>query len=457
MGGERALPRVLGYLDSPSSVMQIFAMHALSGIGPPAVAAHDRLSAVVRDCGISLRERLAAGHALTRIGPTGDSVTAALLAAVPDADRWLRIGLLRLLGQVAPGYPRRPESSGVWPIWESKLIHSIRSQRVAESGDLLASVLADHLDHDDYDVRRNAALAVALLGVAGRSVTGRVRDASRLPEPVRDEVLRRLSPAGRSRQPFVDLDPEAWPWELWLTDPEVDLMVISDQCEQQLATRNVELDYRIPVPKWAFLHYLVHRHHVVLHGSKQPGIELFRPMSRSWGGGRTAGQPGVFGVDHALMAMYFAILNRWNEEGFYSPHGLWRGRRTDGKAVRCFQLGAELVALSARPFIEGTVYVLPPETFKKMGELTSLVPVLPLARLSVSPADFPLLEHLWGADLGPLSRRSETAFRSCGTSGSGRQSGPASRHANRAANGVVAPLRDQGRHASQRDLVEEPR
>jgi hypothetical protein len=34
---------------------------------------------------------------------------------------------------------------------------------------------------------------------------------------------------------------------------------------------------------------------------------------------------------------------------------------------------------------------------------TSLVPVRPLASLSIAPVDFPLLEYLWGTDLGPLS------------------------------------------------------
>jgi hypothetical protein len=413
--GERALPLVVGHLDNASPVMRISAMHALSGIGLAAVTAYDQLSDAVGDHGISLRERLAAGHALTRVGPTGDAVTAALLGALAGSDRWLRIGLLRLLSQVAPGYPRRLETSRVWPLWESKLIHSIPPQRVEESKDLLAGSLAEHLDDDDYDVRRNAALAIALLGPTGRSVTTQVQNASRLPEPLRDEVLRRLSPRGQTRPATrpgrsAGLDPVGWPWDLWATGPDVDLGAISKDCEQQWATGDKDVGYRIAVPKWAFLQYLVQRHGVILHGSKQPGLELLRPMSRSWGGGRAAGQPGVFGVDHALMAIYFAILNRWSEGGFYNPNAIWSAKRPDGQVVRCFRLGAEFTALSARPFVEGTVYILPPDSFHKLGELTSLKPVRPLARLSVSPRDFPLLEHLWGADIGALSAQFGTSF-----------------------------------------------
>ena len=47
--------------------------------------------------------------------------------------------------------------------------------------------------------------------------------------------------------------------------------------------------------------------------------------------------------------------------------------------------------------------MLPPDTFSKLGEWTSLVPVWPLASLAIKPEDFPLLEELWGTDLGPLA------------------------------------------------------
>jgi hypothetical protein len=75
----------------------------------------------------------------------------------------------------------------------------------------------------------------------------------------------------------------------------------------------------------------------------------------------------------------------------------------DGTRVRGFRLGTDFVALAGRPFIDATVYVLPPGTFSKMGEWTSLVPARPLASLAVAPEDLPLLEELWGTDLGPLA------------------------------------------------------
>jgi hypothetical protein len=155
------------------------------------------------------------------------------------------------------------------------------------------------------------------------------------------------------------------------------------------------------VPKWAFLHYLVDRHGVLLHGSRTAGIDVLRPVSRSGGGTRTSDQPGVFAVDHALMAMYFGIVDRSKVPNL--SNALYELTGPDGTSVRGFRLGLNFIALSGRPFIDATVYILPPDTFSKMGEWTSLVPVRPLASVSIAPKDFPLLEYLWGTDLGPLS------------------------------------------------------
>ncbi|WP_152365721.1 hypothetical protein [Microlunatus speluncae] len=184
--------------------------------------------------------------------------------------------------------------------------------------------------------------------------------------------------------------------------PEVDLDAIADLCDRQWATANGgDLTYSIAVPKWQFLHYLVERRGLLLHGSQTPGIDLLEPRSRSWGGGRVAGQPGVFAVDHALFAIYFGIIDKSRVPNM-SNEISWQ-RRPDGQRERCFILSINGIALADRPFCNSTIYVLPPDTFKKSGELTSVVPVRPLARLAISPSDFPLLDRLWGSDLGPLS------------------------------------------------------
>ena len=270
-------------------------------------------------------------------------------------------------------------------------------------------VLVEHLDHDDHDVRRNAALALALFGRGARPVAGEVLRARRLDDPLRDEVLRRLLPPSDDARPparaqrsgrFGYLDAASFPWGLSMSLPEVDIEGIAADCERQWAAASGgDLDYRIPVPKWAFLHYLVERHGLLMHGSHTAGLDVLEPRSRSWGGGRTSGQPGVFAVDHALMAMYFGLIH----PRCSLSNAVFDWKDPAGQAVRGFVLGVDFAALSARPFADATAYIVRPDTFTMMGELTSHAPVRPLARLSVSPSDFPLLEHLWGADIGPLA------------------------------------------------------
>ena len=222
--------------------------------------------------------------------------------------------------------------------------------------------------------------------------------AARLPAPLRHDVLRRLG------APSV-LDPTGFPWDLATLQPTLDLDAIAPECESLWARADGgPLDYpsgQIAVPKWAFLEYLVERRGLLLHGSRTPGIDVLHPVSRSGGGTRVSDQPGVFAVDHALMAMYFGVVDRSSVP--HLSNSLVELTGPDGTPVRGLRLGTDFVALAGRPFVDATVYVLPPGTFSKLGEWTSLVPVRPLASLAVAPEDFPLLEELWGTDLGPLA------------------------------------------------------
>ena len=142
------------------------------------------------------------------------------------------------------------------------------------------------------------------------------------------------------------------------------------------------------------------RRGLLLHGSRTAGVEVLRPVGHSWGGGQTADQPGVFATDHVLMAMYFGVVDRGKVP--HMSNGMSELTGPDGTRVRGFHLGLDFVALSERPFVDAMVYVVSAETFSLMGELTSLVPVRPLAAVPIRPEDFPLLEYLWGTDLGPL-------------------------------------------------------
>lgn len=356
----------------------------------------------MEDGGLSLRERLTAAHALTRVVTCGDALLASFVRILPSADRWLAVGLLRAAAQLCPAYPMRPEVSSQWPAWESRLAHRVPPANVESSRDALLRLLAEHLEHSDYDVRRTACLGLGFCGGAGdrapaaAAVRAAAR-AARISEPLRHDVLRRLGEAS-------ELDTTGFPWDLTMVQPDLDLDAIAADCEslwaRATAGAGAALDSSIGVPKWAFLRYLVERRGLLLHGSRVAGVDVLRPVSHSWGGGQTADQPGLFAVDHALMAMYFGVIDRSKVP--HMSNGGSKLTSLDGKRVRGFHLGLDFVALTERPFVDATVYVVPPDTFSPMGELTNLVPVQPLAGVPIAPEDFPLLEYLWGTDLGPL-------------------------------------------------------
>ncbi|MGI8916503.1 MAG: HEAT repeat domain-containing protein [Chloroflexota bacterium] len=403
IAGERALPFLIEQLTHASTEMRAAAMRALAGLGPAAATVATALVGSVRDGALPLRERLAAAHALTRVGSSADAAAASLCAILPDADRWLQVGLLRSLAQLCPDYPLQPESSPYhWPRWEAQLLYAASPRPVERFQPALLTLLIDYLDHEDDDVRRNAALALAFFGDSGRSAASTVRRSAGLPPHLRHDLLHRLG------EPSA-LDLTGFPWDVAMTQPEIDLDAVAGPCERLWAQAHSEpLDDALPVEKWVFLRYLVERRGFLLHGSRTPGLDLLQPISRSGGGNRTSDQPGVFAVDHALMAMYFGVVARTRVPSL--SNALYERRWPDGSSRRCFHLGAEFVALAARPFIDATVYVLAPDTFSMLNEWTSLVPVRPLARVAVAPADFPLLEYLWGSDLGPLASQFSDDF-----------------------------------------------
>src|SRR5689334_22598865 len=104
----------------------------------------------------------------------------------------------------------------------------------------------------------------------------------------------------------------------------------------------------------------------MLHGSHVPDIDELKPISRSGGGGRTADQPGIFAVDHALMAMYFAIIDRSRLSSL--SNSIYSLDAPDGRSRRYCHLGVEFIGLAERPFIEATVCILPRDTFTMYGE-----------------------------------------------------------------------------------------
>lgn len=120
-------------------------------------------------------------------------------------------------------------------------------------------------------------------------------------------------------------------------------------------------------------------------------------------------QKAVYAASDGLWAMFFAIVDRGrvtsitnacvrlaDEAGtLHGPYYVFSVSRS---------------ALPARPWRTGTVYLLPRSTFTlqppmafgpnqvHVAQLASVVPVQPLAKLAIAPADFPFLMQIRGHD-----------------------------------------------------------
>jgi hypothetical protein len=157
--------------------------------------------------------------------------------------------------------------------------------------------------------------------------------------------------------------------------------------------------YQLPYPKQEFLRYLVADRDVVLHGSGNDAIDVFEPTSQTDYFGRV--RKAVFAASDGIWPMFFAILDRSRYHGSLRNACYWDIDAT-GERQKCYAFSINATFLRQRPWREGSIYVLPRATFERVvdhdgspsEEWLSTRQVTPLARLAVSPSDFPFLEDV---------------------------------------------------------------
>lgn len=157
----------------------------------------------------------------------------------------------------------------------------------------------------------------------------------------------------------------------------------------------------IPTRRLDFLRWLAENRAVVFHGSPRDDLaelstERQSRDTTSWGN-----QEAVYASTDPVWAIYFACLRR--DRG-------WTGTRngTMGKAggplyPRRYFFVHNRGSACADRFGPGSLYLLPPDGFVAdapvagaidTGHLVSHSPVKPLARLDVTPADFPFSDRV---------------------------------------------------------------
>jgi hypothetical protein len=203
--------------------------------------------------------------------------------------------------------------------------------------------------------------------------------------------------------------------DYWLPRPSFALDAATRRaCDQWLAVAIAEglhtpLRSTLTIPKWQFLCYLADEHQFALHGSGDGAIREFEPRQPS--DVTTFGnQRAVYAAADGLWPLYFAIIDRTQQKVSLLNGCMRVARGADQVSDPFYLFSVSHHALASRPWRTGFVYILPRTTFVQeppftMGDVTvhsaqlaSHAAVTPLAKLAVTPDDFPLLGQIRGHD-----------------------------------------------------------
>lgn len=202
--------------------------------------------------------------------------------------------------------------------------------------------------------------------------------------------------------------------DYWLERPDIEIddrikIAFDDLLRTTLAPGgNPFIRYNLPAPRWQFLCHLADHHKLALHGSGNDQIALFEPR-QSNDLNDFGNQKAVYAASDGLWAMFFAIVDR---DRVTSITNACIRLEEDTGAVHgpLYIFSVSQSALASQPWRTGTVYLLPRETFTTQppmafgssrvhfAQLASFVPVQPLAKLTVTPEDFPFLLQIRGHD-----------------------------------------------------------
>jgi hypothetical protein len=181
---------------------------------------------------------------------------------------------------------------------------------------------------------------------------------------------------------------------------------------QQVATATGRrIDYQLAAPKWQFLCWITEQRDFLLHGSNREDIDEFTPRQAD-DIGEFGARVAVYAASDGIWPMFFAVANRTVVRSLVNACV----RTADGtETFYYFSVNDDAVA--RQRWVTGTVYVLPRRTFEPEPEdawqgralaptqWASPVPVKPLARLQVTPADFPFLAQVHSHDQRAVTRR----------------------------------------------------
>jgi len=156
--------------------------------------------------------------------------------------------------------------------------------------------------------------------------------------------------------------------------------------------RSSLIDYRLAVPKHEFLSYLVHTRRYLVHGTAAPDLDEVKPMPATDYEARTL--EAVFATSDGIWPLFFATLDRARAGSLWN--GCYHLRR--GSVVhRYYFFFTEADPRDETIWRDGAIYILPREPFAPTwipNEWVSPQPVRAMAKILVSPSDFPFKQRV---------------------------------------------------------------
>jgi hypothetical protein len=167
---------------------------------------------------------------------------------------------------------------------------------------------------------------------------------------------------------------------------------------------NAPISYNLLYPKAEFLHYVCDWRGFVVHGSPMHDLEMLEPIRKSGDNNEFGNRQQIFCSPDAAWAMWFAILDK-------SKYNLTRNGcvrvGVGNKRIKYYHFELPKKNAAAKPFTNGMIYICRAEDFPdkrpfpmlayfngEVEEWGSTKPVIPLAKIPVSPDDFPYLDKV---------------------------------------------------------------
>ena len=174
----------------------------------------------------------------------------------------------------------------------------------------------------------------------------------------------------------------------------------------------------LPCPAWVFLTWLGEERGLMLHGSGHPAIETFTPRApNDKSPDPFSKQRAVFATTDGIFAIFYAVLDRRTKGFSFLDAALQFADDNGGWSPMHYYFSLSHGA-PAVPWRPGAVYILPPLGFRqqapyRVGDRMVLdphfarqAPVRPLAKVRVTPDDFPFLGRVARHDRELVDARS---------------------------------------------------